>query len=265
MNKVKKGKKVSVWTKENLTTFLENFEGFPCLYDPKNSFYSNKHARADALHKLKAALEPMEVTVEEVKSKINNIRTQISHELKKLKENHSGMEREELYEPVWWFDLAQFLIPHVKPRKGVDNLGNDESEKDTENINEETPESFMDDATNDDLVTPTSSSASHKRATTPVGRKAKRQNSGADSLDTYSKTVETLQVLNENIIRATGRPPNKEIEFANFIAKELGEIGDPEILLDAKHEISNVIFNYKKKWLRNHAEITFEVINSDNS
>lgn len=73
---------------------------------------------------MKEALAPNDITIEEIKTKINNIRTQISHELKKMRENHSGMETEEIYEPVWWFDLAQYLIPYVKPRKSVDNLVN---------------------------------------------------------------------------------------------------------------------------------------------
>lgn len=39
-----------------------------------------------------------------------------------MKSNRSGDGTDEKYEPVWWFDLAQFLLPHVKTRKAHDSL-----------------------------------------------------------------------------------------------------------------------------------------------
>lgn len=92
------------------------------MYDTKSKFYCNKHARADALAKIVISLAIPGLTLDNLKQKINNIRTQLSHELKKMKSNRSGDGTDEKYEPVWWFDLAQFLLPHVKTRKAHDSL-----------------------------------------------------------------------------------------------------------------------------------------------
>ncbi|KAJ3631061.1 hypothetical protein MTP99_012216 [Tenebrio molitor] len=40
------------WTSDLTTQLIMVYETHPCLFDPKHKFYSNKHARADALGKI---------------------------------------------------------------------------------------------------------------------------------------------------------------------------------------------------------------------
>ncbi|KAL1516373.1 hypothetical protein ABEB36_000292 [Hypothenemus hampei] len=183
-------------------------KSYPCLYNPKNRFYSNKHARADALNKIKEDMNISQLTVEDIKTKINNIRSQISHELKKTRgSSKSGLGTDERYEPIWWFDLAQFLIPFVKPRTGKDTLGNSMDNKkstivlaDDTNGNTE----YTSDLTTDYSSEDPTPSASTQTSKISLGIKRKKVRNETDSVGAYSKTIETLKVLNNNIVTTWG-------------------------------------------------------------
>ncbi|KAL1493557.1 hypothetical protein ABEB36_009261 [Hypothenemus hampei] len=88
-------------------TLIENYETHPCLYNPKHKFYSNKHARNEALQKI----------TEAVAAKNSNFTVE---DIKNLK---SGIGSDEVYEPsVWWYEKLFFLVPHVKNRKSKSTL-----------------------------------------------------------------------------------------------------------------------------------------------
>ncbi|CAH1380012.1 unnamed protein product [Tenebrio molitor] len=74
----------SEWTKTITLRLLELLEERPCLYDPRNKFYSNKHARVNALTMISEKLIEefkIEISSDEVKKKIANLRSQFNHEL----------------------------------------------------------------------------------------------------------------------------------------------------------------------------------------
>jgi hypothetical protein len=66
----------------------------------------------------------IEISSDEVKKKIANLRSQFNHELAKVKEVlHSGMGTDEMSEPsIWWFHKLSFLKQFIKSRKGKSNL-----------------------------------------------------------------------------------------------------------------------------------------------
>lgn len=114
------------WTREQISKLITLYEGFEQLYNPKHSFYSNKHSRANALYEIANLLSEMrpQTKVDEVKSKINTMRTHYSHEVKKVRDSaKSGAATEEIYQPtVWWFDKMTFLAPHIKARKSESSI-----------------------------------------------------------------------------------------------------------------------------------------------
>lgn len=81
-----------------------------------------------------------------------------------------------------------------------------------------------------------------------------------DNDDVYKSTLQTLQNLSASIERKTVTPEHGEQDFANFIAKELSEINNPELLLQANHEITNTIFRIKRQWIESHKNVVFEVV-----
>ena len=68
------------------------YEQNPCLYNTKHKFYSNKHARHDALCKIWEELKDLcpQLTVEEVKKKIIKVRSQFTHEQAKINKKKWG-------------------------------------------------------------------------------------------------------------------------------------------------------------------------------
>ena len=93
------------WTRDPLEKFLELWAVYPCLYDNKNRFYSNKqHPRQDALNKITRTLQEdgaRLITIEDIKKKMNNRCSQYNHELHKIRRTgSSGSGTDEMYEPV---------------------------------------------------------------------------------------------------------------------------------------------------------------------
>lgn len=75
------------------------------------------------MNNIKEEINIRNIKVEDIRHKLYTIRTQISHELKKINESQKSVSGSSyVYEPVWWFDHAQFLFPHMKQRKEKINL-----------------------------------------------------------------------------------------------------------------------------------------------
>ncbi|KAF5273478.1 hypothetical protein FQA39_LY07495 [Lamprigera yunnana] len=70
------------WTTESVKILINSCEMHVCLYDTKHKFYSNNHARADPLIKITDDIKPNmpEITIEDVKKKLHNRRSQFAHE-----------------------------------------------------------------------------------------------------------------------------------------------------------------------------------------
>ncbi|KAF5284107.1 hypothetical protein FQA39_LY17098 [Lamprigera yunnana] len=73
----------------------------------------------------------------------------------------------------------------------------------------------------------------------------------------FQQTLEMLGALNEKLVNE--QQGNKENEFGNFVGMELSGIRDVELLLEAKQEITNIIFNYKRKWISQYKNKIFDV------
>nr|XP_022911709.1 uncharacterized protein LOC111422726 [Onthophagus taurus] len=241
-------KKTITWSKERVQQFLELFQQQPCLYETRHAFYANKHARAEALDSIRLQLNIPDLTIDDVKTKINNIRSQMSQELKKKREERSGMGADDKNEHVWWFEEAQFLLPHMKTRQGRDSL---------ESIPVAHTEST--EVTDDDENNSVRSNVPNERV--PVtsvqdGKGTKRQRQDSEQNE---HLLSTLKALKESV-HELGKEGLPEQEFANYIAKELASIDDSEINLDCKHAINNIIYEYKKKFLQKKMELTNKII-----
>lgn len=115
------------WSNRLTAKLIECYENYPCLFDTTSNLYKNKHARKDAIFKICECMKKSDaetITIEDVKKKITNIRSQFTHEHNKVKESkRSGAGTEDLYEPtVWWYEKLLFLIPYIKARKGESSL-----------------------------------------------------------------------------------------------------------------------------------------------
>lgn len=92
---------------------IETYESLPALWKIKSEDYSNRDKKADAY---KVLLEKYRekypaANVEELKKRLNSMRTNFRSELRKMERSaKSGAGTDDLYTPtLWYFDAMMFL------------------------------------------------------------------------------------------------------------------------------------------------------------
>lgn len=104
---------------EALRAFIEQFELSPELWNCANRKYINKTARIAALDRLIPFLARIKPGAkrEDVKKKLNSLRTNFRKELKKIETSkRSGKSPDEVYKPTaWTFYALLFLERFEKP------------------------------------------------------------------------------------------------------------------------------------------------------
>lgn len=195
--------------------------------------------------------------MEDVKKKINNLRSQFSHEYNKVHTGgHSGEGRDDVYEPsVWWYEKLLFLTAYIKPRKSHSTLSTlsqvqvEETQSLQDSQEEESQEILMEFIPED---TSTSCETVTNITKTPKKRYAQDQTSNNEKI--VGKTMEALDILGKRLKTAPAPTSIKQDDsqfqiFANYVAKELEQIENEELLNDAKHAIHNIIYETQKKWV----------------
>lgn len=91
--------------KNLMMQFIELYETLPELWNSSSSAYSNRTKRNNALDKLLVIFKKIkkEAKREDVRKKINTLRSNFRKELKKIeKSQRSGVGAEEVYVPTCW-------------------------------------------------------------------------------------------------------------------------------------------------------------------
>ncbi|KAK9719369.1 Alcohol dehydrogenase transcription factor Myb/SANT-like [Popillia japonica] len=99
--------------REVLRNFIEQYENFPELWNASHPHYMNKNKRNLALEKMLESYKAIKpnATREDVRKKINSLRTNYRKEVKKIiKSKRSGIGTDNVYEPSSWvFHCLKFL------------------------------------------------------------------------------------------------------------------------------------------------------------
>ncbi|VEN48232.1 unnamed protein product [Callosobruchus maculatus] len=104
-----------IYTREETEHLILLYQRHPCLYEVRSKLYKNKTKRLWALREITEQfnkLFPMaNLTVEEVRKKINSVRTQFFHEENKVRKSiASGAGIHEVYTPtLWCYEMLGFL------------------------------------------------------------------------------------------------------------------------------------------------------------
>ncbi|XP_077288652.1 uncharacterized protein LOC143913024 isoform X2 [Arctopsyche grandis] len=106
---------------EEIINFIEDYRSFPLLWDRKNKNYAKKGKRYGAF---KVMATKYNMTAEEVKKKIEYLRTYYCKEKKKtIKKNGAGTD--ETYQSPWFaYDNMSFLSDSTAPRDTIDSIEN---------------------------------------------------------------------------------------------------------------------------------------------
>ncbi|CAG5011242.1 unnamed protein product [Parnassius apollo] len=117
------------WTERDTVRFVELYEEEQVLWNVRLKDYKNKDARNAAIQRIIHNLN-MEVTIKEVNTKINNIRSTYTQEKVKIKKSTgTGSGANDVYVPsLAWYEIAdRFLSGVIKSRKTYQNVENSDN------------------------------------------------------------------------------------------------------------------------------------------
>lgn len=122
------------FNREQSKIVIAVYERYPDVYNVQSENYKNRNKRQIMLQKITDEVNEQlgnpGVSVEDVKKKINGLRTQFFTELGKIKKSQtSGAGANEIYKPqLWCWELLYFLKDSSQMRKGESNLVMDEND-----------------------------------------------------------------------------------------------------------------------------------------
>ncbi|XP_067004308.2 uncharacterized protein [Anabrus simplex] len=108
------------WSKEETMELVHMYECHKELWDVKSLGYKN---RVKKLRATSVLANHFKTTRGEITRKLHNLRSQMWHELKKIKSRKSGDGSEEVYQSTWpYFDAMKFIISGVPSRPTAESL-----------------------------------------------------------------------------------------------------------------------------------------------
>ncbi|KAK4876480.1 hypothetical protein RN001_012902 [Aquatica leii] len=168
--------------------------------------------------------------IEEIKKKIVNRKNQFNHELTKIKDScRSRASSDDVYVPsVWWFKALSFSKPYSEPRNK--HIIDDEESLSSSEL------SVMEGKKGKPLL------KIKKLKSVQV-----QEQSSKDAI--MARTLQALANFQDEINKRYADDRNKQ--FGNYIVSEPNEINDIELLIDCKNEINNILYEYKKSYIKN--------------
>ena len=153
------------------------------------------------------------------------------------------------YEPsVWWFDYMGFIKKFIKTRKGKSNLeesqiqiGNDSTSDPTEIRSNSFYNGEETEIEGESVMEFSESELLNNTQITHVPKRKKQNQDKDDHILTSSLHI--LSNLQKNIESTDVNT----MDYARYTARELVTIDDAELVNDAKHDINNILYVYKKK------------------
>lgn len=112
------------WSERDTVRFVELYEAEEALWNFKLDDHRNKDARNAAILRIIHNLNIQGLTIQDINTKINNIRSTYSQEKAKVtKSMGTGSGADDVYVPsLVWFEIAdRFLSDIIKSRKTFQN------------------------------------------------------------------------------------------------------------------------------------------------
>lgn len=120
--------------KQILRDFIAEYKQLPELWDVRSKEYTKRDKKNAAYEKLLTIYKGLksDATVDEVKKKINTLRSNFRKELKKINDSkRSGAGSDDIYVPSSWvFEELTFLTNLEKPVESISSM-NEETVKDS--------------------------------------------------------------------------------------------------------------------------------------
>lgn len=98
----------SKWSREHTEILIDSYRKCRCLYDPQHPDYKNITKRLLVYRYLQNVLRKyeMQVSTDEIRKKIKNLRNQLTTHLLKNKKSNTNS-------PLWCFNNLKFLVKYT--------------------------------------------------------------------------------------------------------------------------------------------------------
>lgn len=117
----------AIWSSKKISTLIDLLEERACLW---NIFDKEYHLREKKLAAYKEMESNLGISMNEIKTKVLNLRSSLGRELAKVNKTKSGQGADELYKPNWvHWERLQFLRPVMQPGKSRDNFSESSSQE----------------------------------------------------------------------------------------------------------------------------------------
>lgn len=121
-----------------LSKFIECYEKNKALWDVTSSEYKIREKKNYGYRELLKIFKNIkqDATIDDVKKKINSLRSNYRRELRKLKQKQSEAGTDDIYQSsVWWFDKMNFLEYLGKPLESIYSLDLTQEFQEEETVN----------------------------------------------------------------------------------------------------------------------------------
>ena len=213
------------WSDAEVDRLIELLEERPCLWDVFCKEYHVREKRERAYEEIENELE---IELNDIKTKIVGLRSQLGRELSKTNNKKSGQALNENYKSNWiYWDSLQFLVPVMQAGKSKDNLPDRQSSS--------SPESF--DSISEDA------SPEMEKDEAPV----RSRKSSKTSHEVAKRCLESSKTeLISTCIQVLKEPSNAQegvtqCHFSKYVSEKLANF-DRRTRLIAEKRISDILF-----------------------
>ncbi|KAG8294415.1 hypothetical protein J6590_103434 [Homalodisca vitripennis] len=246
----KKVKKYDKWNINNIETFLELYEGYPCLWGYKLAEYKDRNLKEDGWLQIVKGMNMPNFTVKDAKEKMRSLRNTYSNELVKItKSKSSGSGLDDVYTPTrrWFPTMDRILGAVVKTRESqIIGIPNEDGNKDQRN-----EESQDIDAESDEHQTPRIKrkiTTDHQTVIPPKIRTAFKTKTD-ERVQKIESSIITLKEISDKAFEPRNVQMTESNEFdlfGQFVASQLKKLPESSALLAMQH-IQTHLFELRMK------------------
>lgn len=242
--------------KEKTKVLITIYEKYPDIYNVHREIYKNKTNRqmklTQILNEFKIYYPEADVTLLDIKRKINGLRSQFFAELAKVtKSITTGSGTDDVYRPSWWcFDLLKFLETSAVTRGSTSNFESSVSSNPVNENQEDASQQVLfsgsvEELENSDVYTspitsPPSPSIPGPSELQKVQRK-KRKTALSTSEQTRALLEEATMALKNQT--SEGDPTDSLKAFTDMILAEMHTITNKSILMRLKRNMTKLLFD----------------------
>ncbi|XP_049961108.1 uncharacterized protein LOC126481413 [Schistocerca serialis cubense] len=244
------------WCVASTTKLIELYEADEALYNVRHPEYKNRLRRLESYKNI-AEIISRDIrpgcTAEDIKRKINGLRTSYSYEKAKMNKSKSGASAQAVYTPqVYWFQMLKFLDQSTEADESMCNLESTDSEAGSERA---TPTPTFEDMLAHEMQEPVACSEAQPQPLRQERPPTKRRKVTPDvATNVMQEASRTLQAMADAARTMPVRDDRYSTLGAHIAAdlREMERVGGREYTTATMHSLQRTLMD---RWDLLHATV----------